>query len=318
MVKEVRKMQGGLSSLVGLTEEKERARIDIKACLITGEPYPHTLLHGVGGCGKTLLARCIGEELGYHFVEREGAALKTRNHIVELLSLSHAAAHECNKHLLLFIDECHRLPVVLQEVFYYPMKEWRITTVGGEICFSPFTLMAATTRKDMLDEASFVDRFQNKWEIKRFDELHIQEILVHLFEEEGVLFDVRVIRLIAQRCLGIPRQASNLAMKIRNLVLWRGGDWVVTMQDIYKVFELEGIDEIGLSELHVNYLLELMKSKGEPKGLRALAGKLSQNEDVLVGSVEPVLLSLDMIDLHSRGRVLTETGYRHLAKSGLV
>jgi len=305
----------GLDSLIGLTTEKQRAFIDIKACRMTGEVMNHILLFGPGGCGKTSYARAIAEELDYHFVEREGASLKTRTQIIELLITSDAEAANNNKPLMLFVDEVHRLPIAQQEVFYYPMKEWRVTTADSIIEFNPFTLICATTRRDMLDENSFVSRFQNKWEIRPYDNLHIQEILASIFEKEKLEYDPQVIESIANRCLGIPRQASNLAMKIRNEVL-ASGSRRVTLQDIYKIFELEELDDIGLSSLHVRYLCELLKANGAPKGLRALSGKLSQNEDVIVGSVEPILLSLDFIDLQPRGRVLTQSGHCHLANNG--
>ena len=52
-----------------------------------------------------------------------------------------------------------------------------------------------------------------------------------------------------------------------------------------------------------------------PKGLTALSGSLGQHQDVISGSIEPTLLSLDMISMEPRGRVLTLDGRRHLEKS---
>lgn len=305
-------MDHGLTSLVGLSTEKEKARIDIAACRVTGEIFPHCLLFGIGGTGKTSLARAIACELGYHFIEREAASLKTRSHIVDLLVSSDEEAKAAKRSLALFVDEVHRLPLLLQEAFYYPMKEWRITLKDGVVGFAPFCLIAATTRRDLLDEASFVDRFPNKWEIERYHVLHIEEILANYFRTVGLKYNSEVIACIAKRCLGVPRQAANLGLKIRNQALAHNRTQI-TKPDVYAVFHREGIDEIGLSQLHIRYMLELYRSKGQPKGLRALSGKLGQHDDVLIGTIEPVLMSLNFIDLNPRGRVLTDTGYKHLA-----
>lgn len=300
----------GLNSLVGLATEKRKCLINIKACRVTGEPFPSTLLWGIGGTGKTALARAIAEELNYYFVEREAFSLKSPEQIAEMLLGSNREA--ADRKLLLFVDEVHRLSIRLQEVFYYPMKEWRIMSDGQYAKLKPFTLIAATTRKDMLDEASFVQRFQNIWEISRYHFDHICEIISKIFSDEKMFHGPEEVRAIASRCLGIPRQAANLAIKVRNHALSRNSRTILHC-DIEEVFLLEGIDYIGLSELHDRYLAALLPQGSRPKGLVSLAGKLSQHEDVLVGTIEPILLSLGLIDIN-RGRILTEAGDLHLKK----
>ena len=301
--------------LVGLTREKQKARIQIRACRITGDPFGHTLLFGIGGNGKTAFARCISEELNCYFVEREAAALRNRDQIVKLLVDSSAEAKKQRKPFILFIDEVHRLTLLLQEAFYYPMKEWRTTTNGGSISIGKFSLIAATTRIDMLDEASFIKRFQNRWELGRYHILHICEIVANVFRTQGLTYGPSEVRLVADRCLGIPRAACNLSMKVRDQVLAHGTR-VVTSHDIMEVFRLEGIDVIGLTEVHIRYLNELERAQDCPRGLSALSGKLGQHVDVLTGHIEPALLALGFIDLHPRGRILTGDGRSHLLTAG--
>ncbi len=67
----------GFNRLVGLTREKQKARIQIRACRITGDPFGHTLLFGIGGNGKTAFSRSISEELDGYFVEKIPKALQT-------------------------------------------------------------------------------------------------------------------------------------------------------------------------------------------------------------------------------------------------
>lgn len=305
----------GLEKLVGLTREKQRARISIRACQITREVFPHTLLYGVGGCGKTAFARCIAEELHCHFVEREAATLRSRDQVINLLVESSDEAKRKAKPLILFIDEVHRLTLLMQESFYVPLKEWKVGTNGGTINIGKFSLIAATTRIDMLDEASFIKRFQNRWEINRYHILHICQIVAEIFRTQELSFSNTEVECVAKRCLGLPRAANNLAMKVRDQVL-AGGSRTVTVRDILQSFHLEGIDRIGLTEVHVRYLKELERAEGCPRGLSALSGKLGQHVDVLTGHIEPTLLSLGFIDLGPRGRILTGDGRSHLVMAG--
>lgn len=309
----------GLSALVGLEREKQKAGIDIRACQITGEPFPHTLLDGVGGTGKTALARAIAEELGYHFHLVEAAALKNRGIIVDRLQRAQQESAELRLRLLFFVDEVHRLSLINQEVFYYPLNRDNpmITTAEGHIELVPFTMVAATTRRDMLDEASFVGRFPNVWKIQRYHETWIASILSDWFDQYGLGYGINELNSIASRSLGIPRQALKLAYKIRNFVIGSGRR-DVGLDDCRRIFYLEGIDSIGLGEQHIAYMQQLLEAKGRPLGEAALAGKLGLHKDVVSGTIEPVLLSLNFIDMTNRGRILLERGYLHLAQEARI
>ena len=294
----------GLRSLVGLTEEKRKAEIGIEVCRQTGETFGHTLLYGVGGTGKTELSRTIARELGYAFIELEAASLKNRNQVIELLT-------SVDERFVLFLDEVHRLSTLLQEAFYFPMKEGYITSGKEKKNIAPMCLIAATTRIDMLDEASFIRRFDNVWLINRYDQIFIEQIVASYFRKEGMDFGHKEISCVSQRCLGIPRQAIHLAKKVRNQVIYRGGTRRVTINDINTVCELEGIDNIGLSKIHVGYLRELYKANSA-KGLSSLSAVLGQHPDMISGHIEQTLFYLDFIDMHPRGRIITSTGRKHL------
>lgn len=296
-----------------MRREKARAAIDIAACKLSGDPFPHTLLEGQGGLGKTAFALAIAEELGYHSVVVEGAALKTREDVIRRLISAAEEAQQCGKRLLLFIDEVHRLTHAQQEVFYYPMDrvDPRITTASGTLHFPKFTLVAATTRRDILDQASFVNRFSNLWRISTFPSSDIVMILANHLVRRRMDYDLQVLDEVAKRSLGIPRQALRLVDKVINRALSEGRRRVV-VADCAIVFRLEGIDRNGLGELHVEYLRVLAEAAGQPRGLDGLAGRLSEHKDVISGTVEPTLLSLGLIDRTARGRTITTKGLAYL------
>ena len=238
-------MQRGLTRLVGLTTEKHRAQIDIDACRFSGEPYPHTLLWGRGGTGKTAFARAIAEDLGYLFIEKEAASLRHRKDIVEFLIESDKKARMSQKRLLMFIDECHRLTVRQQEVFYFPMTELRFDQGDNHwYHMATFTLFMATTQMERLDQNSFVTRFSNVWELKPHHTLVMERILHQMFSDLKIGLDYSYLPKLAALCQGIPRTAWNLARKLRQHALAHKRSHL-TSSDIDNVLRLEGYKNIG-------------------------------------------------------------------------
>lgn len=306
------------SSLIGLSKEKQKARVAIVASQVSGETFPHTLLYGIGGCGKTAFSRAIGGELCYHFIETHAAAFKKRDQLFESLVRYSDEAHHLRVPLLFFLDEVHGLRLTLQEALYSVMKEWWIPTDRGKRFIPPFTLIAATTRFDMLDANSFVTRFPNVWEIHRYSEEDIEFIVANEFDSLGMSYSLEVLTDIAKRCLGIPRVAVTLTRKVRiTAVAERCSS--VTLSHTHRTFCLEEIDECGLQPIHMRYLKILFSSRSNgrfmPLGIGSIAGKMRHHEDMVKGSIEPVLLELDFISPTPRGRILTDHGACYLDSS---
>lgn len=304
-----------LNSLIGLISLKRRARIAIEACRYSGEIFPHTLIHSIGGTGKTVFARAVGYELNCHFVETHAAAFKRREQLFEALVHYSQEAQALSIPLLFFLDEVHGLKLNLQEALYSVMKEWWIPTTRGKHYIAPFTLVAATTRFNLLDANSFVTRFPNVWEINRYSQSDIRKIVAYELDKFGLGYSFAVVTDIAKRCLGVPRIAVTLTKKVRTTTI-AAGEAVVSLAHTRLTFDLEEIDEIGLQPVHLRYLRILAGSevngKLSPLGIGPIAGKMRHHEDMIRGSIEPILLELNFVAPTPRGRMLTQSGSIYL------
>ena len=89
----------------------------------------------------------------------------------------------------------------------------------------------------------------------------------------------------------------------------------LNQDSVERALELLGIDAKGLSPSD-RALLEVIANKfgGGPVGLSTLAAALSEEEATIEEFNEPYLLQLGLIERTSRGRALTEHGFKHLGK----
>src|SRR5437868_12755297 len=148
---------------------KEQLRIVIAAAKARGDPLEHIALYGPPGVGKTSLAYVIARELGVPIHVTSGPAIERAADLAAILTnLSDGA--------VLFVDEMHRLPRVVEEVLYPAMEEFHLDIVLGKgpgartlrLPLPKFTLVGATTRYGRLS-APLRDRFGATYRLDLFE-----------------------------------------------------------------------------------------------------------------------------------------------------
>ena len=140
-----------LDEYIGQIETVERIKIAIEATKARGETLDHLLLHGPPGLGKTTLGFIIAEELGRTISLTSGPALERPGDLMPFL----VNAKEGD---IIFIDEIHRLPRIVEEFLYSAMEDWVVNfTLDKGLYSKPlpirlekFTLVGATTRPAVL------------------------------------------------------------------------------------------------------------------------------------------------------------------------
>ena len=85
------------------------------------------------------------------------------------------------------------------------------------------------------------------------------------------------------------------------------------MTDARRALEALRIDEIGLDEVDIKYLLTLKnRFNGGPVGLETIAYAIGEESTNLEEVYESYLLKIGFIDRTPKGRMLTQKGKSHL------
>src|SRR6056297_559121 len=140
-----------LADYVGQEMVKSSLSIAIQAARERAEPLEHLLFHGPPGLGKTTLAHVISHEMEAELVSTSGPALERAADLVGILTNLSVGD-------ILFIDEIHRLPKVVEEYLYPAMEDFEIDFVIDpgphartvKLELDRFTVIGATTRAGLL------------------------------------------------------------------------------------------------------------------------------------------------------------------------
>jgi len=301
-----------LTEYVGQKVIKDNLSVFLQAAQMRNETIDHILLYGPPGLGKTTLAYIVANEMNSHIRVCSGPTLEKIGDLAAVLSTLEAGD-------ILFIDEVHRLPKVVEEILYPALEDFRMDLIVGkdtgvkslQIELPPFTMIGATTRAGAVS-SPLRDRFGITFKLEYYNESELHRIVNRTAKVYREAIDDEAALEIAKRSRGTPRVANRLFRRIRDFAQVEGLakiDLAITKTALEKL----RVDELGLDDVDHRFLLGIIERfKGGPVGLEAIANSIGEEAWTLEDVYEPYLLQIGFINRTMRGRVVTAKAYEHL------
>lgn len=301
-----------LKEYVGQEELKNNLKIFIGAAKHRNETLDHVLLYGPPGLGKTTLANVIANEMKAQIRLLNGPSIEKPGDLASILTSLEPGD-------ILFIDEIHRLPRVVEEVLYGAMEDFRLSIIiprdsgasSLNLDLPPFTLVGATTRAGDLS-APLRARFGITEKLNYYSNKEIEDIIKRTSRVLATSIDDDAAKEIAKRSRGTPRIANRLFRRVRDFANYEGKD-EINLKDANVALSALKVDCLGLDDVDIKYLEAIAdRFNGGPVGLETVASSIGEEVMNLEDVYEPFLLQIGMINRTPRGRVLTEKAYQHL------
>ena len=297
---------------VGQEKTKKNLSILIDAARKRKEPIEHVLLYGPAGLGKTTLAHIIAKETGVNIRVTSGPAIERVGDLGSILT-------NLQDGDILFIDEIHRLNKMIEEVLYPAMEDYKLDIIIGkgpsartlQLDLPKFTLIGATTRLGSLSNP-----LRNRFGIiNRLDFYEDQEIK-KIIDRSARILDLKIegsgSEKISKCSRKTPRVANRILKRVRDFAQINNRD-IIDEEIAHEALKILEIDELGLEPTDRHILETIIKKfNGGPVGVQTIAAATLEERETIEDVYEPYLLQLGFLARTPRGRVVTESGFRHL------
>lgn len=289
------------SEITGQSEVITRLGIIVAGCKNSAGVMPHVLIDGPPGLGKTTIASAIATEMGVNLYTVNGAGVRSIKNILPYIM-------GIEPRSILFIDEIHRLPKIVEEFLYPVMEDFvlNITIKDDDDKEKPetielpmFTIVGATTSGGSLSQP-FYDRFQIKEHLSFYNEIELAKLARLNAEKLGLMISDEDLLEIAKRSKGTPRILNGRLQWYKNCVAYYT-DRKLSVDDI---FINQGIDKDGLDVYDKMYLKVLLKSKGSALGLKSISSLTGIAIETIENSIEPYLVRKGFVVRTQKGRVI--------------
>jgi Holliday junction DNA helicase RuvB len=297
----------------GQPRVRTQMEIFVSAARQRAEALDHVLIFGPPGLGKTTLAHIIAAELQVNLRQTSGPVLERPIDLSAILT-------NLQPRDVLFVDEIHRLPPVVEEVLYPAMEDYQLDIMIGEgpaarsikVDLPPFTLVGATTRAGSLT-SPLRDRFGIVQRLEFYSIEHLQKIVGRSASILGVSIDAAGAQCIAQRSRGTPRIANRLLRRVRDYSDVKS-DGRIDERIAEAALNLLEVDPQGFDMLDRKLLLTLIERfDGGPAGIDSIAAAVGEERETLEDVIEPFLIQQGFLVRTARGRMVTRATYLHFA-----
>jgi Holliday junction DNA helicase RuvB len=280
------------SDIIGQEDVKQRLKISAFAHKAKKTTMPHVLIDGPPGLGKTTIAGAIANELGADIDIINAANIRSVRNILPYLM-------KLQSNSVLFVDEIHRLPKVVEEFLYPVMEDFRMEITIDKnpesIDLPRFTMVGATTSSGSLSQP-FYDRFMIKEHLSFYKDEELADLA-----KKNISVNVSDSDLleIAKRSKGTPRILNSRIDWYESYTTFYPEE-----KDVAKIFDIQGIDTNGFDKNDRKYIGVLNTNIGNPLGLKALSNMTGISMETIENNIEPYMIRQGYVIRTQKGRIL--------------
>ena len=260
----------------------------------------HILFSGDSWFWKTTLSNIIANSLWKNIKIITAYAMEKPADMISVLN-------QLEEWDILFIDEIHRLKPKIEEILYIAMEDFRVDIIMQDESMSlpinKFTLIWATNKLESLSDA-FKNRFVYKFHLQNYTDEEKEKILEKYLSDFWIKTNKNIIKKFAKKCLPVPREIKNLAIKTRDYLVASGfkeKNMIIDDEIYLELVNNLKLENFWLSDLQKRYL-EILKNSENAVWLNTIANQLNVDEKVIEEDIEPLLINLNLIEKTSRGR----------------
>ena len=255
--------------------------------------FPHLIIDGSAGFGKTTLVYLIKQYLQAEIIEHIASELVNPEQLRGILTKINSSKAE---RIIFFIDEVHNLSPQLIEILYPILQEGKI----NDKFIRPFTFIGATTEKGALINKwkPFIDRMKIHITLENYN---LEEMKAIIKQYKDKIFpDIQISEenytILAKNSRLTPRKANRL---IESFV------YIGSIGKTLEVYDI--IDkESGLTKTDLKILNYL--NDNDKVGMQGLCSYLDTSQANYMFQYEPYLIQMGLILRTPRGRSISEKG----------
>jgi Holliday junction DNA helicase RuvB len=263
----------------------------ISGCKKLNKTFPHFLVDGKAGTGKTTIAYILAKQLGVPFVECVANTLQSNQQLIDKIAEADGG--------VLFIDEIH---VISKRIANFALPLLEDFQVNGQ-SIKPFSVFACTTELGNLIKKykPLVDRMKIQ---KTLDPYTLNELttITRQYKEKNFLAsDVseNIFIQIAKNCRNTPR----IAIRLLESFVYMNTPFENVLKDY-------GIVRDGITAKDIQ-ILKILSEKENGLGLKTLCAFLGTSEENYLYQIEGYLIEQGLITIGNK-RQITNLGKQFL------